>query len=56
MNEGSFANAKFMNGSDFKYAGFSHAVSLKGASFNGSNDFKYTTLDDQTTTLTELVK
>ena len=55
MHDGSFANTKFKSGSDFKYAGFTRSVSLKGASFDGSHDFKYTTLDNEQTTLDQLV-
>jgi len=54
MNEGSFENTAFKNGSDFKYAAFGKSVNLKGLRFNGSTDFKYTTLDNQQTNLQEL--
>ena len=40
---------------DFKYAGFVSAVNLKGASFTGATDFKYTTLDDHQTNESGLV-
>jgi len=55
MNEGSFENTAFKNGSDFKYAAFGKSVNLKGLRFNGSTDFKYTTLDNEKTSVDELV-